>query len=102
MGYIRDSRAVMGSKDLKSLTNSSAYCKAESGWHKEDEILDDGWVQKSRKKEPATSHLDGLNWEVLVVNESNVNAFWLPDGPCKQQLGVLVVKHILMGLLRLL
>ncbi|XLT09083.1 hypothetical protein HN51_054876 [Arachis hypogaea] len=52
----------------------------ESGWHKEDEILDDSWVQQSRKKGPATSHLDGLNWEVLVVNESDVNAFWLPGG----------------------
>ncbi|XLR19363.1 hypothetical protein S83_047275, partial [Arachis hypogaea] len=51
---------------------------AESGWHKEDEILDDSWVQQSRKKGPATSHLDGLNWEVLIVNESDVDAFWLP------------------------
>ncbi|KAL4307631.1 hypothetical protein AHAS_Ahas16G0297600 [Arachis hypogaea] len=65
---------------LKSLTNANAYCKAESGWHKEDEILDDSWVQQSRKKGPAISHLDGLNWEVLVVNESDVNAFWLPGG----------------------
>ncbi|RYR05798.1 hypothetical protein Ahy_B06g085609 [Arachis hypogaea] len=49
---------------LKLLTNANAYCKAESGWHKEDEILDDSWVQQSRKKGPAISHLDGLNWEV--------------------------------------
>ena len=60
--------------------------KAEHGWHKEDEILDDRWVQQSREKgqergsEPATSHLDGLNWEVLVVNEPVVNAFCLPGG----------------------
>ncbi|QHN93855.1 hypothetical protein S83_060458 [Arachis hypogaea] len=65
---------------LKSLTNASAYCKAESGWHKEDEILDDSWVQQSRKEGPATSHLDGLNWEVLVVNDSVVNAILLPGG----------------------
>ncbi|XLT09504.1 hypothetical protein HN51_055297 [Arachis hypogaea] len=45
-------------KDFKSLTNASAYCKAESGWHKKDEILDDSWVQQSRKKGPSTSHLD--------------------------------------------
>ncbi|KAL1315244.1 hypothetical protein AAHE18_16G243900 [Arachis hypogaea] len=57
---------------------ASACHRAESGWHKEDEILDDSWVQQSRKKGPAISHLDGLNWEVLVVNESDVNAFWLP------------------------
>ncbi|XP_016207829.2 uncharacterized protein LOC107648504 [Arachis ipaensis] len=65
---------------LKSLSNSSADGKAESGWHKEDEILDDSWVQQSRKKGPATSHLDGLNWEVLVVNDSVVNAILLPGG----------------------
>ncbi|MED6136337.1 hypothetical protein PIB30_055097 [Stylosanthes scabra] len=69
---------------LKSLTDASADGKEESGWHKEDEILDDSWVQQSRKKGhekgPATSHLDGLNWEVLVVNEPVVNAFCLPGG----------------------
>ncbi|XP_015971917.1 uncharacterized protein LOC107495314 [Arachis duranensis] len=69
---------------LKSLTDASADGKAESGWPKEDEILDDSWVQQSRKKGhekgPATSHLDGLNWEVLVVNEPVVNAFCLPGG----------------------
>ncbi|KAL1364165.1 hypothetical protein HN51_012330 [Arachis hypogaea] len=79
----------MGSKDLKSLTNASAYCKAESGWHKEDEILDDSWVQQSRKKGPATSHLNGLNWEVLVVNELDVNAFWLPGGKIVVYTGLL-------------
>ncbi|KAL4391161.1 hypothetical protein AHAS_Ahas03G0217400 [Arachis hypogaea] len=89
MGYIRESRVVMGSKDLKSLTNASAYCKAESGWHKEDEILDDSWVQQSRKKGPATSHLNGLNWEVLVVNELDVNAFWLPGGKIVVYTGLL-------------
>ncbi|RYR05757.1 hypothetical protein Ahy_B06g085571 [Arachis hypogaea] len=74
---------------LKSLTNASAYCKAESGWHKEDEILDDSWVQQSRKKGPAASYLDGLNWEVLVVNESDVNAFWLPGGKIVVYTGLL-------------
>ncbi|QHO57796.1 Mitochondrial metalloendopeptidase [Arachis hypogaea] len=86
---LRESRVVMGSKDLKSLTNASAYCKAESGWHKEDEILDDSWVQQSRKKGPATSHLNGLNWEVLVVNELDVNAFWLPGGKIVVYTGLL-------------
>uniref|UniRef100_A0A7N0U6F5 Peptidase M48 domain-containing protein n=1 Tax=Kalanchoe fedtschenkoi TaxID=63787 RepID=A0A7N0U6F5_KALFE len=53
-------------------------------WGKEDEVLDDMWVQQSRKKEKgaksATQHLDGLKWEVLVVNEPIVNAFCLPGG----------------------
>ncbi|GMI76553.1 hypothetical protein like AT5G51740 [Hibiscus trionum] len=62
--------------------------KGDSGvnWSGEDEILDDGWVEKSRKKnqetgsQPATSHLAGLNWEVLVIKEPVVNAMCLPGG----------------------
>ncbi|PSS33129.1 Mitochondrial metalloendopeptidase [Actinidia chinensis var. chinensis] len=58
----------------------------EGNWHREDEILDDKWVQESRKKgqergsKSDTGHLEGLNWEVLVVNEPVVNAFCLPGG----------------------
>ncbi|KAK7319720.1 hypothetical protein RJT34_04445 [Clitoria ternatea] len=73
-----------GRETLRALTGSDE--KVEGMWHKEDEILDDRWVQKSRKKgqergsQAATSHLDGLNWEILVVNEPVVNAFCLPGG----------------------
>lgn len=55
-------------------------------WRKEEEILDDKWVKESRKKggkhrvKPATHHLEGLNWEVLVVDVPVVNAFCLPGG----------------------
>ncbi|KAE8710714.1 pentatricopeptide repeat-containing protein [Hibiscus syriacus] len=56
-------------------------------WSREDEIIDDKWVQKSRKKnqeggssQPTTSHLTGLNWEVLVIKEPVVNAMCLPGG----------------------
>ncbi|KAE8663299.1 DEAD box RNA helicase family protein [Hibiscus syriacus] len=56
-------------------------------WSGEDEILNDKWVQKSRKKnqergssQPTTSHLAGLNWEVLVIKEPVVNAMCLPGG----------------------
>jgi hypothetical protein len=72
--------------DGKEAMNALAGENMEGRWHKEDEILDDKWVQKSRKKgldrgsKPATSHLEGLNWEVLVVNEPVVNAFCLPGG----------------------
>ncbi|KAJ7975608.1 Mitochondrial metalloendopeptidase OMA1 [Quillaja saponaria] len=58
----------------------------EGKWSRQDEILDDSWVQQSRKKgqergsQAATSHLDGFNWEVLVVKEPVVNAFCLPGG----------------------
>ncbi|MED6108215.1 hypothetical protein PIB30_021510 [Stylosanthes scabra] len=65
-------------ESLKSLTDASADGKEESGWREEDEILDDSWVQQSRKKGhekgSATSHLEGLNFEVLVVNDPLVNA----------------------------
>lgn len=58
----------------------------EGKWFREDEILDDRWVQETRKKgkergsRPETSHLEGLNWEILVVDEPVVNAFCLPGG----------------------
>ncbi|KAJ9553240.1 hypothetical protein OSB04_017285 [Centaurea solstitialis] len=51
-----------------------------------DEVLDDAWVDRSRKKGmekgevSATGHLEGLKWEVLVVNDHVVNAFCLPGG----------------------
>lgn len=55
-------------------------------WKGDEGGLDDKWVKKSRKKsekqgfKPATQHLEGLNWEVLVVDEPVVNAFCLPGG----------------------
>lgn len=67
---------------LKALSEREE--KIEGKWYKEDEILDDNWVQQCRKKEKGlkadASHLDGLNWEILVVNEPVVNAFCLPGG----------------------
>ncbi|XP_061358676.1 mitochondrial metalloendopeptidase OMA1 [Gastrolobium bilobum] len=73
-----------GRETLSALAGNEG--KIEGKWNREDEILDDKWVQQSRKKgqergtHSATSHLDGLNWEVLVVNEPVVNAFCLPGG----------------------
>ncbi|XP_010442680.1 PREDICTED: mitochondrial metalloendopeptidase OMA1 [Camelina sativa] len=53
-------------------------------WSKEDQVLDDSWIQQSRKKDShahsATTHLEGINWEVLVVNQPDVNAFCMPGG----------------------
>lgn len=60
--------------------------KVDEQWPREDEILDDEWVQESRKAgkarglQPATQHLEGLNWEVIVLDEPVVNAFCLPGG----------------------
>lgn len=71
-----------GHETLMALSNSNP----EANWSKDDEILDDSWVQKSRKKgqekgsESATGHIEGLQWEVLVVNDPVVNAFCLPGG----------------------
>ncbi|WOK94286.1 hypothetical protein Cni_G02988 [Canna indica] len=59
---------------------------AEEKWSREDEILDDRWIQQSRREgeargsKPMTKHLEGLNWEVLVVRDNAVNAFCLPGG----------------------
>ncbi|KAL8137400.1 LOW QUALITY PROTEIN: hypothetical protein V2J09_003401 [Rumex salicifolius] len=53
---------------------------------KEDEILDDEWVEASRKNgeargaQPTTKHLEHVNWEVVVVDDPVINAFCLPGG----------------------
>lgn len=58
----------------------------EVRWSKQDEVLDDAWVHHSRREgkargsQPATRHLEGLNWEVVVVRDDMVNAMCLPGG----------------------
>ncbi|CAJ1978896.1 unnamed protein product [Sphenostylis stenocarpa] len=57
--------------------------KVGRSWHEEDKILDDKQTPKNaqeRGSPTGPSHLDGLNWEILVVNEPVVNAFCLPGG----------------------
>nr|KYP61822.1 hypothetical protein KK1_016333 [Cajanus cajan] len=87
LGYASENVGLVegdGRETLNALAGSEQ--KLEGIWHKEDEILDDKWVQQSRKKgqergsQAATSHLDGLNWEILVVNEPVINACCLPGG----------------------
>ena len=87
LGYASEHAMLVegdGRETLNALAGSEE--KIEGNWAKEDEILDDKWIQQSRKKgqergsQAATSHLDGLNWEILVVNEPVVNAFCLPGG----------------------
>ena len=62
--------------------NASAAVAAQ----RDDEVLDDRWVTESRSRGKArmaqlqTGHLDGLNWEVIVVKDDIVNAFCLPGG----------------------
>lgn len=76
------------SKDVIASQFHSSVKKEDDlneGWNKE-EILDDKWVQESRKagkghgNEVATKHLERLNWEVIVVRDDMVNAFCLPGG----------------------
>lgn len=70
-----------GKETIMALSES-----VEGKWSRDDEILDDKWVEESRKRgkesglQSAVAHLEGLNWEVLVVNEPVVNAFCLPGG----------------------
>ncbi|XP_065878625.1 mitochondrial metalloendopeptidase OMA1 isoform X2 [Euphorbia lathyris] len=85
MGYA-SAGSEMGNADetLRALMGNEG--QVDTKWNKEDEILDDKWVQQTRKKaqqrgsKADTSHLDGLNWEILVVNEPVINAFCLPGG----------------------
>lgn len=74
-----------GRETLKALSEEPEE-KVLGDWRKDEEVLDDNWVKDSRKKgekhkaKPNTEHLEGMNWEVLVVNEPVVNAFCLPGG----------------------
>ncbi|XP_028768523.1 uncharacterized protein LOC114726126 [Neltuma alba] len=87
LGYASE-HATAHERNVRETLNALSETEGEfeDKWYREDEILDDKWIEKSRKKgekrgsQAATSHLDGLNWEVLVVNEPVVNAFCLPGG----------------------
>ncbi|XP_062120180.1 mitochondrial metalloendopeptidase OMA1-like [Humulus lupulus] len=90
LGYASESvgasQEESGHDTLMALKESGGEGTVEEKWFRDDEILDDKWVEETRKKgqqrgsQSATSHLEGLNWEVLVVNEPVVNAFCLPGG----------------------
>ncbi|CAA0835546.1 Peptidase family M48 family protein [Striga hermonthica] len=78
-----------GHESVKALSDKMVdqeKWQGEDKWHKEDEVLDDQWVLQSRKKghekgmKSQTAHLEGLKWEVIVVDEPMVNAFCLPGG----------------------
>jgi NADH:ubiquinone oxidoreductase subunit len=38
------------------------------------------WLHLTRRLSPSMSHLDGLNWEVLVVNKPNIITHSYPNG----------------------
>jgi len=88
LGYASTESSLGGGSDKgvkeMEMAMSGEDTMTDMKWSKEDQVLDDQWIQKSRKKDSkahaATSHLEGISWEVLVVNEPIVNAFCLPAG----------------------
>ncbi|XP_078448005.1 peptidase family M48 family protein [Wolffia australiana] len=60
---------------------------ADGDWRGEgEEVLDEGWVRRSRREgkargvRSATEHLQGLKWEVVVARNPVTNAMCLPGG----------------------
>ncbi|KAL9237255.1 hypothetical protein vseg_011828 [Gypsophila vaccaria] len=73
-----------GYETLKALSEETGEGVVDE-WLKKEEVLDDSWVKDCRKGgksdvKASTGHLEGMKWEVLVVNEPVVNAFCLPGG----------------------
>ncbi|KAK6936362.1 hypothetical protein RJ641_033392 [Dillenia turbinata] len=70
-----------GFETYAALTGESEdKIEGTDSWRKEEELLHDSWVKESMKSSargaaPAMQHLEGLNWEFLVVNKPIVNAF---------------------------
>lgn len=86
LGYAESGGETLGGKGETVMALSESESGEGVKWEREDEVLDDKWVEDSRKRgkesgsRSAISHLEGLNWEVLVVNEPVVNALCLPGG----------------------
>ncbi|KAL7590039.1 uncharacterized protein LOC111904027 [Lactuca sativa] len=86
LNYASESGAASESRGKETLMAMTEETGGGENWPAKDEVLDDMWVDQSRKKgkekgeKSATGHLEGLNWEVLVVNDHVVNAFCLPGG----------------------
>ncbi|KAG8059516.1 hypothetical protein GUJ93_ZPchr0002g23327 [Zizania palustris] len=72
--------------DEVKLSQSRGKNAGVSAAQRDEEVLDDKWVTESRNRgkarraQPQTTHLDGLNWEVIVVRDDLINAMCLPGG----------------------
>ncbi|RZC80711.1 hypothetical protein C5167_043290 [Papaver somniferum] len=73
----------IGTEIIESLLRGLRYGKVGSGLGYNNQVQDDmRRVKKSREKgfRVATYHLEGLNWEILVVDKPEVNALCIPGG----------------------
>lgn len=86
LNYASEGVGVSDSRGKEAVEAMSEESVGGDKWMGKDEVLDDMWVDQSRKKgkekgeKSDTLHLEGLKWEVLVVNDHVVNAFCLPGG----------------------
>ncbi|KAI3928054.1 hypothetical protein MKW98_023655 [Papaver atlanticum] len=74
---------LMKTYEGKILPETHPESKVRSGLGYNNQVQDDmRRVKKSREKgfRVATYHLEGLNWEILVVDKPEVNALCIPGG----------------------
>ncbi|KAI3923872.1 hypothetical protein MKW92_011736 [Papaver armeniacum] len=73
----------IGIEIIEALQRGLRYEKVGSGLGYNNQVQDDmRRVKKNREKgfRVATYHLEGLNWEILVVDKPEVNALCIPGG----------------------
>nr|GEZ89389.1 peptidase M48 [Tanacetum cinerariifolium] len=86
LNYASESGGMSERRGKEAVMAMSEESIGGAKWLGKDEVIDDVWVDESRKKgrdkgeKADTLHLEGLKWEVLVVNDHLVNAFCLPGG----------------------
>lgn len=86
LNYASEGGGVSEKRGKEAVLAMSEESVGGGKWLGKDEVISDIWVDESRKKgmekgkKADTLHLEGLKWEVLVVNDHLVNAFCLPGG----------------------
>ena len=87
LNYASEGGGVSEKRGKEAVMAMSEESVGEGKWLGKDEVITDIWVDESQKKgrekgqNADTLHLEGLKWEVLVVNVHLVNAVCLPGGP---------------------
>jgi hypothetical protein len=85
---VRNNKSVSVNASYGSISSGDHDTEADAAARRGKEVLDDKSVSvpQSRSRWKAkgaplqAKHLDGLNWEVIVVQEKGVNAMCLPGG----------------------